>query len=123
VIVVCASIDAHRVVVPAEQVEAIGEHSDAERDPTRSTDVAALLGLAAPLGPRRALRVSAGCITRWLIVGAHVAVRTLPSGAFGVLPRWLDGIHARLPLAGLVAVDGAFAFELDVARLLSGGAP
>jgi hypothetical protein len=123
VIAVLASIDAHRLVVPAEQVEAIGEHRDAERDPGRATDVAALLGLPAPLGPRRALQVRAASITRWLIVGDSVAIRTLPSAAFAVLPRWLDGLHARLPFAGLVAVDGAFAFELDVERMLSGGTP
>lgn len=120
-IIVCASIDPHRVVVPADRVERIGEHADAAEDERGATDVAALLGLRPPVGPRRALRVKPGGeeAARWVVVGEQVAVRQVPRDAFGAWPRWLDALGAKLPVAGLVALDGAFAFELDVARLLA----
>lgn len=114
-VVVCA-LDRHRVVVPAGRVEVIGEQQDAERD-GRITDLAAILGVPPPPGPRRALRVLAGEAARWLVIGGAVSVRTLPAAAFRTFPEWLDGVLALVPFAGLVAIDGGFAFELDLTRL------
>jgi len=116
VIVVCASIDPHRVVVPAEEVELIGEQADVGDG--AATDVAALLGVTPPAEPRRALRVRAAGAAHWLIVGDRVAVQRVSSGAFRALPEWLEGIGDTLPLSGVVALDGTFAFALDVGRVL-----
>lgn len=123
VTIVCGSLRDHQVAVLAAWVNAIGEHRDAEREGAGITDVASILGVTPPLGPRRALRVSAGAgdAGRWLVMGERVSVRTLPADAFGAFPEWLKGIGASLPFAGLVALDGAFAIELDLVRLISEG--
>ena len=122
-IVVCGSIHAHRVVVPAARVDVIGEQHDAEREGVYITDVASVLRVSPPPGPRRALRVVAGDAARWLVMGDSISVRTLPAEAFGGFPEWLTGVSASLPFSGLVALDGAFAVELDLTRLVSSEVP
>lgn len=122
-IVVCGSIHAHRVVVPAARVDVIGEQDDAEREGVRITDVASILRVSPPPGPRRALRVVAGDAARWLVMGDSISVRALPAGAFSGFPEWLTAVSAGLPFSGLVALDGAFAIELDLTRLISSEVP
>ncbi len=121
-VVVCP-IDRHRIVVPARHVELIGQQRDAAEDGGGVTDLAAVLGAPVPSGPRRALRVRTDDAARWLIIGGHVSVRSLPAGAFSAFPEWLGESLLLLPFTGLVAVDGAFAFELDPARLPAVEAP
>lgn len=120
---VCGSIQAHRVAVAAARVDVIGDQADAEREGVSVTDVASILRVSPPRGRRRALRVIAGDAARWLVMGERVSVRTLPAAAFGVFPEWLTGVSASLPFSGLVAIDGAFAIELDLARLIASEAP
>lgn len=116
--VVVGSIHRHRVVVPASRVATIGDHRDAASEDAIVVDVAALLGVSPPPGPRRALRLHAHGAPRWLIFGERVSVTSVPTDAFAHLPEWLAGTSGLLPFARLVALDGAFAFELDLARVL-----
>lgn len=116
-LLVCAPLEPHRVVVPAEHVTRIGEASEA----VGATDLAKQLGCAIE-GPRRALHVQLGEREGWLLVGAHVVLARVPPASFVALPEWIAGVAERLPVAGLVAFEGRFALELDLHRVLTGPA-
>lgn len=113
--VVCATIPPHRIVVPVEYVRRIGEAGEADGRPM---DLATLLETTVPEERRRLLRIALGGAGLWVLVGQDVKVIRIPHASFAELPRWLHGLAARLPLAGVVDIDGRLGFELDVARLL-----
>ena len=108
------------LVVLAEWVEAI---DDTARIEGRSIDLVTLLGLEAdvvePSKPRRALRVSDDL---WLAAGHDVRLRDIPTNAFGPVPAWLGKLADRAPLASIVRLEGGFALEVDVARVVYGDA-
>lgn len=120
--VVHASLDPHQVTVPAEAVERIGEPADVGDEP--AIDLGKLFGIDVTHEVRRAIRIRphAQAAARWLLVGERIAVRQLDQRSVTPLPRWLMTIGEKLPLLGLVEIDGRFAFALDVERIGDEGA-
>lgn len=113
-----ARFDSLSVMIPAAHVERIAELTEAERADPPPSDLARLLGIPPAEIYGKALLLEAGGVRRWLLVGAHIAMRRVEDEAFVGVPSWLSAVVEHLPFAALVRVDEHFAFELDVHRLV-----
>lgn len=102
-----ARAGAHQLAVRALEVGRIvaaGELGERPLDLTRR------VGAAEPC--ERAVQLSGG---RWILLGAALALRTVPSSTFVAVPAWLD--PRTLPLSAAVLLGDRFVWVLDALHL------
>jgi hypothetical protein len=93
----------------------VSTHTSSEPRPLPMVDLCELLSLPALAeGTRKLLRMRGGERAFALLAGDELRFADVPRGALAELPEFLRALAERRALAGVLTLDGALAYRLDV---------